>query len=69
GIFRGALDAQASDITEHMKLAAALAIAESIPGDQLAPDFIVPSVFDKSVSQRVAAAVAQAAIEDGVSRG
>lgn len=69
GIFRGALDAQASDITEHMKLAAALAIAESIPADQLAPDFIVPSVFDKSVSQRVAAAVAKAASEDGVSRG
>ena len=68
GIFRGALDARATDITEGMKLAAALAIAESVPADELAPDFIVPSVFDKSVSQRVAAAVRQAAIDDGVSR-
>ncbi|MEM9564637.1 MAG: NAD-dependent malic enzyme [Actinomycetota bacterium] len=69
GIFRGALDAKATDITERMKLAAAGAIAESVAPDQLAPEFIVPSVFDKSVSKRVAAAVRQAAIDDGVSRG
>ncbi len=68
GIFRGALDAQASDITEGMKLAAASAIAQSVAPDELAPDFVVPSVFDKSVSKRVAAAVRQAAIDDGVSR-
>jgi malate dehydrogenase (oxaloacetate-decarboxylating) len=68
GIFRGALDARASDISEPMKLAAATAIADSVTADQLDPEFIIPSVFDKSVSQRVAAAVRQAAIDDGISR-
>ncbi|MEM7321644.1 MAG: NAD-dependent malic enzyme [Actinomycetota bacterium] len=68
GIFRGALDARASDITEGMKLAAAMAIAESISADQLAPDYIIPSVFDKAVSVRVAEAVREAAIAEGVSR-
>ncbi len=68
GIFRGALDARASDVTEGMKLAAATAIAESIPADELRPDFIVPSVFDKSVPMRVAVAVEKAAISDGVAR-
>ncbi len=68
GIFRGALDARASDITENMKLAAARAIAESVSSDELAPDMIVPSVFDKSVPVKVAAAVREAAIADGVSR-
>ncbi len=68
GIFRGALDARASDITEGMKLAAARAIADSVTDDELGPEFIIPSVFDKDVSIRVAAAVAEAAISDGVSR-
>ncbi len=68
GIFRGALDAHASDITEPMKLAAALAIADSVTEEQLSPDFIIPSVFDKSVPKRVAAAVREAAVSDGVSR-
>ena len=68
GIFRGALDVAASDITENMKLAAATAIADSVTDEQLAPDFIVPSVFDKSVPLRVAEAVAAAAVADGVCR-
>ena len=68
GIFRGALDARASDITENMKLAAADAIAASVPDDELTAENIMPSVFDTSVSKRVAAAVAEAAIADGVSR-
>ncbi len=68
GIFRGALDARATDITENMKLAAAKAIAESVTDDELCETFIMPSVFDKSVSQRVAAAVAAAAVADGVCR-
>jgi malate dehydrogenase (oxaloacetate-decarboxylating) len=68
GIFRGALDARATDITEGMKLAAAKAIAESVPDDELSETFIMPSVFDKSVSVRVASAVAAAAQADGVSR-
>lgn len=68
GVFRGALDAAASDITENMKLAAAEAIADSVSDDELSPEFIVPSVFDKDVPTRVAAAVADAAREDGVCR-
>ncbi len=68
GIFRGALDANATDITENMKLAAAEAIADSIPLSDLQPDFIIPSVFDTSVAPRVAAAVAAAAVSDGVVR-
>jgi malate dehydrogenase (oxaloacetate-decarboxylating) len=68
GIFRGALDVHATDITENMKLAAAVAIAESVSADELSPTFVVPSVFDHTVVTRVAPAVAQAAIADGVSR-
>ena len=67
GIFRGALDVAATSITENMKLAAAGAIAECVT-DDLAPDHIVPSVFDPHVATKVAAAVAQAAIDDGVVR-
>jgi malate dehydrogenase (oxaloacetate-decarboxylating) len=67
GIFRGALDVAATSITENMKLAAASAIAECVT-DDLAPDHIVPSVFDPHVATKVAAAVAQAAIDDGVVR-
>jgi malate dehydrogenase (oxaloacetate-decarboxylating) len=68
GIFRGALDARASDITEGMKLAAADAIARSVSDDDLSETNIMPSVFDRSVSMRVAEAVAAAAVADGVSR-
>lgn len=68
GIFRGALDARATDITENMKLAAANAIAESVSDEELNENYIIPSVFDKAVSMRVAAAVADAAIADGVCR-
>ncbi len=68
GIFRGALDARASDITEGMKLAAAEAIARSVSDEQLSETNIMPSVFDRSVSMRVAEAVTAAAIADGVSR-
>jgi len=68
GIFRGALDARAMSITEHMKRAAATAIAESVSDEQLGETFIMPPVFDPSVSARVAAAVAAAAVADGVCR-
>ncbi|MFW2336001.1 NAD-dependent malic enzyme, partial [Ilumatobacter sp.] len=60
GIFRGALDARASSITEGMKLAAATAIASSVTDAELSETFIMPPVFDKSVSRRVAEAVAAA---------
>jgi malate dehydrogenase (oxaloacetate-decarboxylating) len=68
GIFRGALDVAATSITEGMKLAAAKAIAESVSADDLAFDHIVPSVFDVRVAPRVAEAVAQAAMAEGVVR-
>jgi malate dehydrogenase (oxaloacetate-decarboxylating) len=68
GIFRGALDVQASDINEAMKLAAAEAIATIIPESTLSEDYIIPSVFDKQVVQRVSKAVADAARATGVAR-
>lgn len=68
GIFRGAFDAGATDITENMKIAAARAIADSVSDEDLEPGFVVPSVFDKSVPYAVAEAVAAAAMADGVCR-
>jgi malate dehydrogenase (oxaloacetate-decarboxylating) len=61
GIFRGALDVRASSITREMELAAAHALAEVISPDELSPDHIIPSVFDRSVGPAVARAVATAA--------
>ncbi|MEV6897141.1 NADP-dependent malic enzyme [Amycolatopsis sp. NPDC051372] len=65
GVFRGALDAGARAITENMKLAAADAIV-SVATDDLGPDRIVPSPLDPRVAPEVAAAVAKAAVADGV---
>lgn len=60
GIFRGALDCKAKDITEAMKVAAAKAIADCIPEEALTADYIIPSVFDQSVVDAVANAVKKA---------
>jgi malate dehydrogenase (oxaloacetate-decarboxylating) len=68
GIFRGALDAGATRITENMKVAAATAIADTVPSELLRPDFVIPSVFDMNVVKSVAAASAAAARADGVCR-
>ena len=68
GIFRGALDASATRITENMKLAAAAAIANAVPEDELSASYIVPSVFNKHVADMVATAVAEQARLDGVVR-
>ncbi|HWD04028.1 MAG TPA: NADP-dependent malic enzyme [Amycolatopsis sp.] len=65
GVFRGALDAGARAITENMKLAAADAIV-AVASDDLGPDRIVPSALDPRVGPEVAAAVAKAAVADGV---
>jgi len=81
-IFRGALDARATKITENMKMAAAKALAslakETVPETvkeahgretiEFGPDYIIPSPFDRRVLVYVASAVAEAAIEDGVAR-
>ncbi|HXR04616.1 MAG TPA: NAD-dependent malic enzyme [Verrucomicrobiae bacterium] len=68
GIFRGALDVRARRINEPMKLAAAHAIASCIARRELSPEYIVPSVFNRDVVQRVAAAVTEAAIKTGAAR-
>ena len=68
GIFRGAFDAGASDITEGMKIAAASAIAAAVSSDDLSPELIIPTAFDRSVVPAVSAAVATAADADGVTR-
>jgi malate dehydrogenase (oxaloacetate-decarboxylating) len=68
GIFRGALDVRASTITERMEVAAGHAIVATISEEQLAPGYVVPSVFNREVVPAVAAAVAYAAEEDGVAR-
>ncbi|GBD15480.1 NAD-dependent malic enzyme [bacterium HR26] len=68
GIFRGALDVQARDINDAMKLAAAEAIAALVPERELSPRFIIPDSLDLKVPPAVAAAVARAAIETGVAR-
>ena len=66
GIFRGALDARAPKITEEMKLAAARGIAEVVSDEELAEDYIVPSVFNREVSAAVASAVADKAAREPV---
>lgn len=68
GIFRGALDARATDINEPMKLAAAKAIAGCITPSELNEEYIVPSVFNKQVVRRVARAVEAAAYDSGVAK-
>jgi malate dehydrogenase (oxaloacetate-decarboxylating) len=64
-VFRGALDARARQIAEPMKVAAARAIAACVHDDELRPDYIVPSVFDRAVAPAVAAAVQAAAAGGG----
>ena len=68
GIFRGALDVRAAKITEEMKVAAAHGIASVVSDDELAEDYIVPSVFNRDVSQAVASAVSTEAERSGISR-
>ena len=68
GLFRGALDVRASDINEEMKLAAAQALADLIPPEELRDDYIIPQAFDPRVGPAVAKAVAEAARKSGVAR-
>lgn len=60
GIFRGALDARAGRITTDMKIAAAVAIAESVDDEELCVERIIPTVLRKNVERNVARAVADA---------
>ena len=68
GVFRGALDVRAKDINDEMKIAAAHAIAELIPMEELRADYILPAAFDPRICPAVAAAVADAARRSGVAR-
>ncbi len=68
GIFRGALDAKASDINEEMKIAAAKAIAELVSEQELNDNYIIVPPFDSRVGDVVSKAVYKAAIDTGVSR-
>ena len=68
GVFRGTFDVRASDINEEMKMAAAKALAELIPDEELSEENIIPKAFDKRVGPAVAAAVAEAARRTGVAR-
>ncbi|KHF39496.1 NAD(P)-dependent malic enzyme [Halalkalibacter okhensis] len=63
GIFRGAIDSQASDITTDMKIAAAFAIANVIPEKELSPEYVIPNALNKEVPKVVAEAVAKSALE------
>ena len=68
GIFRGALDVQASDINDEMKVAAAYAIAGLVSDEELNAEYILPAAFDPRVKDTVARAVKEAAIKSGVAR-
>jgi malate dehydrogenase (oxaloacetate-decarboxylating) len=68
GVFRGTLDCRARQISEGMKVAAAEAIANTIPEEELHPDYIIPSVFNRSVAPAVAAAVIEVARREGLAR-
>ncbi|WP_406661424.1 malic enzyme-like NAD(P)-binding protein [Methanolobus sp. ZRKC3] len=68
GIFRGALDVRASDITLEMEMAAIYALADMVEESELDVNYIVPNPLDKRVVKAVSSAVAKAAVEAGVSR-
>ncbi|MBQ7491729.1 MAG: NAD-dependent malic enzyme [Clostridia bacterium] len=68
GIFRGALDARASDINDEMKIAAAYALAGLVSPEELCEDYVLPAAFDPRVGPAVAKAVMQAAKDSGVAR-
>jgi malate dehydrogenase (oxaloacetate-decarboxylating) len=66
GIFRGLLDVRARGVNEAVKLAAARAIAHIVETDELHEDYIIPSIFDRTVVASVAAAVAEIARKTGL---
>lgn len=68
GLFRGVLDVRAREINERMKIAAAKAIADVVSKEELHEDYIIPSVFNKKVSQVVAREVRKSAYATGVAR-
>jgi malate dehydrogenase (oxaloacetate-decarboxylating) len=68
GLFRGVLDSRAKSVTLGMKVAAAEALAAVVKPDELGPEYIIPSVFNRNVVEAIASAVTGAAEKDGVAR-
>jgi malate dehydrogenase (oxaloacetate-decarboxylating) len=68
GVFRGALDVRAPEITEEMKMAAAIALSDTVDESELREDYIIPSVFNRDVAPAVAKAVADEARAMGSAR-
>jgi malate dehydrogenase (oxaloacetate-decarboxylating) len=68
GVFRGALDVRARQVTEEMKVAAVYALANLVEEKELREDYVVANAFDPRVAPTVAAAVAKVAVEQGVAR-
>ena len=68
GVFRGLLDAQSTTITDAMLVAAARALADVVPAEELGPDYIIPSVFHPDVASGVAAAVRDAALTEAAKK-
>lgn len=68
GVFRGTFDVRAKDINEEMKMAAARALAELIPEEEMGADYIIPKASDPRVGKAVASAVAKAAKDSGAAR-
>ena len=68
GIFKGALEAHATDINDEMKLAAMYALADLIKDDERNEEYIIPEVFDKRVVDAISKAVAKAAVDSGAVR-
>jgi len=68
GLFRGVLDCDAKEINQEMLLAAAYAIASVIKEEELRDDYIIPSVFNRTVPEKVADQVRETAIRTGVAR-
>jgi malate dehydrogenase (oxaloacetate-decarboxylating) len=68
GFFRGLLDSRARTVNDEMKVAAARALAACVARRELSDEYIIPSVFNKSVAPAVAAGVARAAMATGVGR-
>jgi malate dehydrogenase (oxaloacetate-decarboxylating) len=68
GVFRGALDVKARGVNDEMKIAAAHAIADLVTPAELSADYLIPDSLDLRVPPRVAAAVAQAAVETGLAQ-
>jgi malate dehydrogenase (oxaloacetate-decarboxylating) len=68
GLFRGVLDSHARDINHDMLLDAAHAIAACVPPQELREDYVIPSIFDRQVRDKVSQAVQEAAVRTGVAR-